>query len=177
MLFAAVILSLLLAAIAACYRAPWSDEGWFSSASYNLARHGFLGTTVLDPTDMRLTRIDRRTYWVMPLYLLGQALWLKLFPPTLFAVRSFTLLWIPLAVFSFYRFLWRVTSNARASALAACLLALSFIFIDNACFARPDPVSYTHLDVYKRQSSGRAGRQLGRTHAHLRSRAIGTDRS
>ena len=74
----------------------------------------------------------------MPLYLLGQALWLKLFPPTLFAVRSFTLLWIPLAVFSFYRFLWRVTSNARASALAACLFALSFIFIDNACFARPD---------------------------------------
>lgn len=138
MLFAAVILSLLLAAIAAYYRAPWSDEGWFSSASYNLARHGFLGTTVLDPTDMRLTRIDRRTYWVMPLYLLGQAVWLKLFPPTLFAVRSFTLLWIPLAVFSFYRFLWRVTSNTRASALAACLLALSFIFIDNACFARPD---------------------------------------
>lgn len=137
-LFAAALFSLLVAAVAAYDRIPWSDEGWFSSASYNLARHGFLGTTVIDPTDMHLTRIDRRTYWVMPLYLLGQAFWLKLFPATFFAARSFTLLWIPVALFSFYRFLWRVTSNARASALAACLLALSFIFIDNAGFARPD---------------------------------------
>ena len=138
MLYAAALLSMLVAAVAAYSRIPWSDEGWFSSASYNLARHGFLGTTVIDPTDMHLTRIDHRTYWVMPLYLLGQALWLKLFPATIFAVRLFTLLWIPVALFSFYRFLWRVTSNARASALAACLLALSFIFIDNAGFARPD---------------------------------------
>jgi len=138
MLYAAALLSMLVAAVAAYSRIPWSDEGWFSSASYNLARHGFLGTTVIDPTDMHLTRIDRRTYWVMPLYLLGQALWLRMLPATIFAVRLFTLLWIPVALFSFYRFLWRVTSDVRASALAACLLALSFIFIDNAGFARPD---------------------------------------
>src|SRR5580704_8003553 len=68
MVIAAALLSLLVAAVAAHNRIPWSDEGWFSSASYNLARHGFLGTTVIDPTDMHLTRIDRRTYWVMPLY-------------------------------------------------------------------------------------------------------------
>jgi hypothetical protein len=138
MLIAAATLSLLVAALAAYNRIPWSDEGWFSSASYNLARHGFLGTTVIDPTDMHLTRIERRTYWVMPLYLLGQAFWLKLFPATVFVARSYTLLWIPVTLFSFYRFLWRVTFNARASALAASLLALSFIFIDNASFARPD---------------------------------------
>jgi 4-amino-4-deoxy-L-arabinose transferase-like glycosyltransferase len=135
---AAALVSLLLAAVAAYNRVPWSDEGYFSSASYNLAHHGFMGTTVLDPTDMHLTRIDSRTYWVMPLYLVGQALWLKVFPATLFAARSFTMLWVPVTLFSFYRFLWRVTSNARASALAVCLLALSFIFIDNADFARPD---------------------------------------
>lgn len=138
MLFAAGVLSMALAAVAAYDRIPWSDEGWFSSASYNLARHGFFGTTVIEPSDMHLTRIDRRTYWVVPLYLLGQAAWLKLFPATFFVTRLFTLLWVPVALFSFYRFLWRVTLNARASALAACLLALSFIFIDNAGFARPD---------------------------------------
>ena len=138
LLVAATVLSLLAGAVAAYYRIPWSDEGWFSSASYNLARHGFMGTTVIDPNFLHLTRIERRTYWVMPLYLLGQAVWLKLFPATLFSIRSFTLLWIPVSLFSLYRFLWKVTSNARASALAACLLALSFIFIDNAGFARPD---------------------------------------
>ena len=137
-LLAATLLSVLLAAVAAIHRIPWSDEGLFSSASYNLAHHGFMGTTVVDPTDMRLTRIDLRTYWVMPLYLLGQAVWLKLFPATLVVVRLFTVLWIPLVLFSFYRFLRKVTSNPNASALATCLLGLSFIFIDNAGFARPD---------------------------------------
>lgn len=119
-------------------RIAWSDEGEFSSAAYNLARHGFLGTTVIDPADMHLTRIDRRTYWVMPLYLLGQAFWLKLFPATLFSIRLFTLVWIPVALVAFYRFLWRVTSDKRVGALGSCLLGLSYIFIDNAGFARPD---------------------------------------
>jgi hypothetical protein len=137
-LSASVLASLLLAAVAAYYRPPWSDEGWFSSAAYNLARHGFLGTTVLDPRGMHLTRIAQRTYWVMPLYLLGQAFWLKLFAATLFAVRSFTLLWIPVALFSFYRLMRRITQDPPVSALATCLAALNFIFLDNASFARPD---------------------------------------
>ena len=103
----------------------------FSRArAYNLARHGFMGTTVINPSDLHLTRIESRTYWVMPLYLVGQAIWLKLFPATIFAVRSFSILWAPVALFSFHRFLYKVTSNAQASALAVCLLALSFIFID-----------------------------------------------
>lgn len=138
MLCAATLLSLLVGVVAARNRIPWSDEGWFSSASYNLARHGFLGTTVIGFTEGHLTRIDQRTYWVMPLYLLGQAFWLKFFPATLLVVRSFTLLWVPVALLSYYRFLWRISCNANASALATCLLALSFIFIDNAAFARPD---------------------------------------
>lgn len=129
---------MLLAAIAAYYRVPWSDEGWFSSAAFNLARHGFMGTTVLDPASTHLTRIDRRTYWVMPLYLLGQALWLKIFPATLFVIRLFTVAWIPLALFSFHRFLRAIETGANATALATCLFALSFIFVDNAGFARPD---------------------------------------
>lgn len=129
---------MLVASVAAYKRVPWSDEGWFSSAAYNLARHGFLGTTVIDPAGTNLTRIDQRTYWVMPLYLLGQALWLKFFPASFFSVRLFTVLWMPVALFSYYRFLWRVSAHAAASALATCLFALSFIFIDNAGFARPD---------------------------------------
>lgn len=135
---AAALLSVLLAGVAAYNRTPWSDEGWFSSAAYNLARHGFMGTTVIDPTDMHLTRVERRTYCVMPLYLVGQALWLKLFPATLFAVRLFSVVWIPVAIFSLYRFLWRVTANANVAALAGCLFGLSFIFIENAGFGRPD---------------------------------------
>src|SRR5437588_6316322 len=56
-------------------RAPWCDEAWFGSPAYNLAYKGFMGTTVLDPASstwksVKLTGIDRHTYWVMPLSLL-----------------------------------------------------------------------------------------------------------
>ena len=118
LLGAAILLSLAAATVDAFHRPPWSDEGWFSSAAYNLARHGFLGTTVIEPAGSGLTRIDQRTYWVMPLFLLGQALW------------------------SLYSFLSRLfpaaTPLRTVPALAAGLLACSFHFIDNAAFARPD---------------------------------------
>ena len=139
LLGAVILLSLVAAATDAFHRTPWSDEGWFSSASYNLARHGFLGTTVIETAGSGLTRIDQRTYWVMPLFLLGQALWLKLVPATLFTARLFTLFWHPVALLSLYVFLARLFPSARAvPALAAGLLACSFHFIDNAAFARPD---------------------------------------
>jgi hypothetical protein len=132
LLGAVILLSLVAAATDAFHRTPWSDEGWFSSASYNLARHGFLGTTVIETAGSGLTRIDQRTYWVMPLFLLGQALWLKLVPATLFTARLFTLFWHPVALWSLYAFLARLFPAARAvPALAAGLLACSFHFIDN----------------------------------------------
>lgn len=134
----AALLSIAVATAGAYNKIPWSDEGQFSSAAYNLARHGFLGTTVVDPVNFSLPGIERHTYWVMPLYLVGQAAWLKVFPPTIVSVRMFTIVWIPVAIVSFYLFLRRVSGNEHAAALGACLLSLSYIFLDNADFARPD---------------------------------------
>ena len=39
-----ILICMALAALAAWTRAPWDDEGEFSNASWNLARHGYLGT-------------------------------------------------------------------------------------------------------------------------------------
>lgn len=126
------------AAVAARNRPPWPDEGWFSSASYNLARHGFSGTTVLESGGTGLTRIEQRTYWVMPLYLAGEALWYKLFPATVFSTRAFTIIVMPFALWAFYLFLLHLMPQTRIPELGVCLLALSFLFMDNAGFARPD---------------------------------------
>lgn len=134
----ALLISISAASVAAWNRPPWSDEGWFSSAAYNLAHNGFLGTTVIDGADTGLTRIHQHTYWVMPGYLLAQALWYCIFPATLFFARALNIFLIPLALWGFYLFLSRVIRRRNIAALAVCLLALSFIFIDNAGFARPD---------------------------------------
>ncbi|MFN7998815.1 MAG: hypothetical protein U0Q18_34645 [Bryobacteraceae bacterium] len=136
-LLAAVVLSLITAIVAAGNRPPWSDEGFFSSAAYNLSHRGFFGTTVLEAAGTGLTRIDQRTYWIMPIYPLGEALWYDLFPASLLSTRLYTIIWIPLALGAFYVFLSRLAA-ARVAALGTCLLALSYIFIDNASFARPD---------------------------------------
>jgi hypothetical protein len=134
----AMAISLVAGAVAARNRTPWSDECWFSSASYNLAKHGFLGTTVLDSASTGLTRIEQRTYWVMPLFLLGEATWYKFFPASLFWTRMFGLLWAPAAAFAFYVFLSKLRPGTGVAAGGTGLLVLSYLFIDNAAFARPD---------------------------------------
>lgn len=133
----AVLISVSAVAIAARNRFPWPDEGWFSSASHNLANHGFLGTTVLDSAGTGLTRIDRHTYWVMPVYLLGEALWYRIFPATMFFSRAFTIIWIPFALWGFFIILSRLADTGTAR-LGVCLLGLSFVFLDSAGVARPD---------------------------------------
>jgi hypothetical protein len=137
-MIAAVLISVAAASVAAWNRRPWSDEGWFSSASYNLAKHGFLGTTILESAGTGFTRIEQRTYWAMPLYMLGEALWYLLFPTSVFSTRVFTICLMPLALWGFHLFLSRLLPQTFTPALAVCLLALSFVFIDNAGFARPD---------------------------------------
>jgi len=136
--FAIAVASMSLAAFSAYHRTPWSDEGWFSSASVNLVRHGFLGTTVLDVRGNGLTRIGQRTYWVMPLFLLGQAAWLVLFPTTIFWARAFTILWMPVALIAWFVFLARFLGSRGTALLGTALLGLSYTFTDNGGFARPD---------------------------------------
>src|SRR4051812_7501184 len=88
-IISATLLGLLIAAFCSYHKLPWSDEGWFSSPAYNLAKHGTFGSTVIEPATSGLTRIQQRTYWVAPLYLLGQAAWYLVFPPSIFLTRVF----------------------------------------------------------------------------------------
>lgn len=130
--------SMLLAGWGAVHRAPWSDEGWFSSPAYNLAFHGHMGTTVMDPHAPGLTRIAAHTYWVLPLYLVGQGLWFTVFPHTLLGTRAFSIAWTPVALWGLWTLLRRLFPGTSVAPLACILLATSFVFMDNAGFGRPD---------------------------------------
>ena len=67
---AAVIIFLTVTIGSSLTHRPQIDEGMFASPAYNLAFSGYFGTTVLEMEGSPLTRIDQRTYWVMPLFLL-----------------------------------------------------------------------------------------------------------
>ncbi len=137
-MLAALALSMLIAAWGALHRSPWSDEGWFSSPAYNLAFHGHMGTTVMDEHAPGLTRIHERTYWVLPLFLVGQGLWYKVFPHTMLGTRLFSIAWAPLALWGLWALLRKLFPGTAVPALACILLVTSYVFIDNAGFARPE---------------------------------------
>lgn len=135
---AAMAASMLFAGWGAVHRAPWSDEGWFSSPAYNLAFHGHMGTTVMDPQAPGLTRIAEHTYWVFPLYLAGQGIWYKVFPHTVLGTRAFSIAWTPVALWGLWALLRKLFPGTSVGELACILLATSFVFMDNAGFGRPD---------------------------------------
>src|SRR5260370_26767829 len=86
---------------------PYRDEAFVSNPAYNLAVHGYMGTTVFEtavsperaaeidagtqllpglvgrPNSTaamigKLRGIEKHTYWIMPLHLLAQAGWYKM---------------------------------------------------------------------------------------------------
>jgi hypothetical protein len=138
LVLAVCVAAMALAALAAAHRVPWDDEGEFSDAAWNLAKHGFMGSPVLDSPGFHLPHIAQRTYWVMPLYLIGQAAWYLIAPGTIFWTRFFGILWVPIALFSLFRLLGRLTGDRVLAAAACVFFGLSYTLIDNAGFARPD---------------------------------------
>ena len=97
-------------------RAPWCDEAWFGSPSYNLAYRGFMGTTVLDPAsstwkNVKLTGIDAHTYWVMPLNLLYNAAAFRIFGFSILPMRLLSLAWGLAALAAWGAILWKLTGR------------------------------------------------------------------
>ena len=72
---------------------PQIDEGMFASPAYNLAENGFYGTTVLETEKSSLTRIEQRTYWVLPMFLLNVTASFKIFGFSLFSIRLVSIFW------------------------------------------------------------------------------------
>ncbi len=135
----AAALFLLLALLTAFTRMPWIDEGLFADPGMNLAAHGFMGSPVI-AGEKNLTRIDQRTYWIMPLYPVLQGAWYKCAGFGLFSQRSLSILFGLLGLLSWYVFLRKVAGGDVAS-LASVLLAFDYIYVTVASFGRNDIVS------------------------------------
>src|SRR5919197_6492095 len=84
-----VLLFVTITLISALTTSPALNDALFANASYNLYKHGFMGTTIVEPNVFGFYQgIDRHTYWIMPLYLLLQSLWFKIFGFSLLSTRS-----------------------------------------------------------------------------------------
>ena len=132
---------------------PGCDEGWFASPAYNLAFNGHMGTTVIEESNLSMTSgIHRYTYWIMPLNVLIQAGWYKLFGFGLFTMRSISLVFGLIALFAWFSIVNSMTGDSRLALLTTALIACDFVFIRGAANGRMDmmcaALNFAALAVY-----------------------------
>ncbi len=130
----------LAAASNLTYR-PEVDEGMFASPALNLATEGHFGTTVLDTEGTSLTRIEQRTYWVMPLFLLNAAAFFKTLGVSLFSMRLVSTFWGIILLISWYFIILKLSKNKTTALLGTGLIAASYMVIVTASMARMDMMS------------------------------------
>ncbi len=137
-----IVFSVSLSTGVALTRRPWCDEGWFASPAYNLIHHGYMGMTILDPHGFVFAPfvqgIERFTYWVMPGYLLMQALWYEIFGLSLFSMRAISVAWSVVALLAWFKVIHALTGNRRVATLAVLLLGTEQHFVLSAASARMD---------------------------------------
>lgn len=127
---------LLLALVQASAKRPWSDEGWFASPAFNLAYHGFMGTTVL--YNRHLPRIQQHTYWILPLYLVGLAAWFKATGFGLVSMRMLSAVFGAVTIGSWYAIAQKLTRDPLTAGITAVLLSTDYLFVNIGTLGRPD---------------------------------------
>lgn len=133
----ALFVFITLAVGSAWTHRPQVDEGLFANPAHNLAFNGHLGTTIFEK-DTALTRIDQRTYWVMPLFLLNVAAVFKVFGYSLFAMRLVSVFWGIVLILSWYFISRNVFKNRNAALLTLILTATSYIVLETGSSGRMD---------------------------------------
>ncbi len=128
----ALVVYLFLSIGTSITKRPWSDEGWFANAAFNLMTKGFMGTTVLETKGTPLQGMEQHTYWVMPLHLLMQAGWYKLFGFGLLQMRGLSVAWGIVALLAWFVIATHLLEDVRAATLAFALIAFDYVFIMGA---------------------------------------------
>lgn len=123
-------------------RIPWWDEGIIVSPAYNLANHGFMGTTVQHgrgvPIAPDYPQFDRYTYWTLPGYVVTLAAWIRLFGASVISTRLLSLLFGNLLVIAWYLIVRRLMGSRLAGILAALFVAVDFSVVTAASTTRTD---------------------------------------
>ncbi len=127
------------------YPIIWSDEAFFSNPAFNLAFHGFLGTTMM-PT---FYNISHYTYWQMPFYMVLLSVSFKLFG---FGIIQARMVSVILGFFTviFTYLLGKELYNEKVGFLAILLLILNPFFFFIARDARMDiaVICFTLISLY-----------------------------
>lgn len=133
---------LLLAFSLIVTQKPDIDEGWFSNPAWTLASKGFMGTTVVQESNFKggrdLTGMNRRTYWIMPLQMLCEAVWFKIFGLGVLQMRLLSALWGLVALFCWWRISSSLLEDDLLATIATGAIAVDYTFVRVAAQGRMD---------------------------------------
>lgn len=133
-----IVVFLSLSMASALTHRPQIDEGMFASPAYNLAFNGHFGTTVLEKEKATLTRIDERTYWVMPMFLLNAAAVFKTLGFSMFTMRLVNVLWGIVLLAAVYFIALKLSGDKRTAIIALILASTDYMVLETASSARMD---------------------------------------
>ena len=139
---ALTLLYLFLAVGDALAALPWCDEAWLSNPALTFLRHGYLGTPILTefgwgpPESLR--HIAQRTYWIMPLHMLTQIAWDKLFGYSLLSLRCLSIAWGAVALGALGAIVFRATRDLRTVLLTGAIAGTDYFYLTRAIDGRMD---------------------------------------
>jgi len=128
----------LLASWQAHTRAPWENEAWFADPALNLIHKGSMGTTILESKGSWMEGMERHTYWILPLHILAQAGWYKLFGFSLLTLRWLSIFWGAVILCAWYFLMRRLSQNPPIALLSIGLLSVDYHFTSVAALGRMD---------------------------------------
>jgi 4-amino-4-deoxy-L-arabinose transferase-like glycosyltransferase len=139
----AVILAvfLVMAIGSALTNRPQVDDAMFANASYNLAENGFFGTTMFDREAKGLLRIEEKTYWVMPLFLLQTSAFFKLFGFGIVSMRLVSVFWGLVLIGAFYFIGLKLSGKKSIGILAMAFVGFDYLVLDTSSGGRMDLMS------------------------------------
>ena len=139
---AAVLLFGLLAVGTMRSLRPWFDEAQHGTPAWTLVDKGYMGTPSLDVGATGMQRIDRYSYWIMPLYPLVQAAWYTVVPFNLSSLRALSVVFVLVGIACFSYFVRRLTQDRVTAALCFALLSCDYFAITAAGTGRPDGLAF-----------------------------------
>jgi len=129
-------------------RRPWVDEGLLAAPAVNFAASGVLANHVWESAGAdhpdgngQAKGVDKHAYYVMPLYLLAQGVWFRVFTPSLFLMRLFSTACGILLLAAAYFLVRILTGSRQAALLCSALLALDYVYLVASSFGREDMMS------------------------------------
>lgn len=138
-----------LAVATAVVRPPFRDEAWFASPAISWITHGHTGSTILQPDswlpnlpgEARLTRIDERTYWIMPVHTWLQAAWYSIVGTGLLEMRLLSVLSGACGLIALFVYVRRLFDSPRVAAIAVALTAIDHRYVTMSGHGRMDVIA------------------------------------